>query len=103
MFMQICHELDIAFLPWSPLGGIGRAGRLGAGHAAFGKIAHRHGVSAQQVCLSWMLGKSPTVVPIPGASRPETIRDSAAAAGLALAADEVAELDTAADTSGALR
>jgi aryl-alcohol dehydrogenase-like predicted oxidoreductase len=41
------------------------------------------GVSPQQVCLAWMLAKSLAVVPIPGASRPETIRDSAAAAHLA--------------------
>jgi aryl-alcohol dehydrogenase-like predicted oxidoreductase len=27
-----CAELGIAFLPWSPLGGIGRAGQLGSHH-----------------------------------------------------------------------
>jgi aryl-alcohol dehydrogenase-like predicted oxidoreductase len=52
-------------------------------------------VSPQQVCLAWMLAKSPVVVPIPGASRPETIRDSLAAAALVLDADELAELDAA--------
>jgi aryl-alcohol dehydrogenase-like predicted oxidoreductase len=47
------------------------------------------------VCLAWLLAKGPTVVPIPGASRPETIRDSAAAADLTLTDDEVARLDAA--------
>ncbi|WP_329352683.1 aldo/keto reductase [Streptomyces sp. NBC_01261] len=91
--LDLCDELGIAFLPWSPLGGITRAGELGSAYAPFARIAEKHGVSPQRVCLSWMLAKSPVVVPIPGASRPETIRDSAAAPELALSAEEIAELD----------
>src|SRR6202044_683400 len=33
--LRHCAALGIAFLPWSPLGGIGRAGELGTRHAAF--------------------------------------------------------------------
>lgn len=91
--LDLCDELGIAFLPWSPLGGIARAGELGSAYAPFANIAEKHGVSPQRVCLAWMLAKSPVVVPIPGASRPETIRDSAAAPELALSAEEIAELD----------
>ncbi|KOG42547.1 aldo/keto reductase [Streptomyces resistomycificus] len=93
--LRLCDELGIAFLPWSPLGGISRAGELGSAHAPFARIAEVHGVSPQRVCLAWMLAKSPVVVPIPGASRPETIRDSAAAVDLVLTAGELAELDAA--------
>ncbi len=50
-------------------------------------------MSPQRVCLAWMLAKSPVVVPIPGASRPESVRDSVAAADLTLTADEIAALD----------
>ncbi|MFJ9626455.1 aldo/keto reductase [Streptomyces sp. NPDC101175] len=91
--LALCDELGIAFLPWSPLGGIARAGELGSAYAPFARVAERHGVSPQRVCLAWMLAKSPVVVPIPGASRPETIRDSAAAPELVLSAAEFAELD----------
>ncbi|MFJ5306544.1 aldo/keto reductase [Streptomyces sp. NPDC088350] len=91
--LELCDELGIAFLPWSPLGGIARAGELGSAYAPFARIAEKHGVSPQRVCLAWMLAKSPVVVPIPGASRPETIRDSAAAPELALSAEEIADLD----------
>ncbi|MFI6465830.1 aldo/keto reductase [Streptomyces sp. NPDC050538] len=91
--LDLCDELGIAFLPWSPLGGIARAGELGSAYAPFATIAEKHGVSPQRVCLAWMLAKSPVVVPIPGASRPETIRDSAAAPELTLSAEEIAELD----------
>jgi len=93
--LDLCDELGIAFLPWSPLGGIARAGELGSAYAPFARIAEKHGVSPQRMCLAWMLAKSPVVVPIPGASRPETIRDSAAAPELTLSADEFAELDAA--------
>lgn len=91
--LDLCDELGIAFLPWSPLGGIARAGELGSAYAPFARIAEKHGVSPQRVCLAWMLAKSPVVVPIPGASRPETIRDSAAAPELSLSAEEIAELN----------
>ncbi len=91
--LQLCDELDIAFLPWSPLGGISAAGGLGERHAAFAEIAEAHGVSPHQVCLAWELAKSPRVIPIPGASRPETITDSAQAGQLSLSADELARLD----------
>jgi aryl-alcohol dehydrogenase-like predicted oxidoreductase len=93
--LRLCDELGIAFLPWSPLGGIGRAGGLGAGHAAFDRVAARHGVSPQRICLAWMLAKSPVVIPIPGSSRPETIRDSVSAGEVRLAPEEIAELDVA--------
>jgi len=88
--LRLCDELGLAFLPWSPLGGIGRAQQLGSGE--FATIARAHGVSPQQVALAWMLAKSPVVIPIPGSSRPETITDSAAAADLRLSAEELARL-----------
>ncbi|MGW7293205.1 aldo/keto reductase [Streptomyces xiamenensis] len=91
--LELCTELGIAFLPWSPLGGIAQAGDLGSRFAPFAQVARDRGVSPQRVCLAWMLAKSPVVVPIPGASRPETITDSAAAPELTLTADELATLD----------
>ncbi|RKN40427.1 aldo/keto reductase [Streptomyces hoynatensis] len=93
--LELCAELGIAFLPWSPLGGISQAGELGSRFGVFGRIAEEHGVSPQQVCLAWMLAKAPVVIPIPGASRPETIRDSVRAADLVLSPQELAELDAA--------
>ncbi|MBC7591355.1 MAG: aldo/keto reductase [Salinibacterium sp.] len=90
--LRLCAELGIAFLPWSPLGGIGGAKDLGGKWAEFQSIADAHGVSPQQVCLAWELALAPIVVPIPGASRPESITDSAKAAELEHNDDEVARL-----------
>jgi aryl-alcohol dehydrogenase-like predicted oxidoreductase len=89
-----CAARRIAFLPWSPLGGIGRGGLLGQRHPAFAEVAGRHGVSPQRVALAWELAKAPVVIPIPGARRPETIADSAAAATLRLDDDDLDRLDT---------
>lgn len=93
--LRLSAGLGLAFLPWSPLGGARSAAGLGDEHDRFAEVARDHGVSPQQVTLAWMLAKSPVVIPIPGSRRPETIRDSAAAADLVLTGDEVAFLDAA--------
>ncbi|GAA3715141.1 aldo/keto reductase [Microlunatus aurantiacus] len=90
-----CAELGIAFLPWSPLGGIGRTASVGDSHPAFLRLADERGVSLQQVILAWELALAPVVIPIPGSSRPASITDSAAAADLELSADDVAALTDA--------
>ncbi|WP_113699115.1 aldo/keto reductase [Nonomuraea lactucae] len=87
--IDLCEELGVAFLPWSPLGGIGRAGGLGDRHGAFAAVAAERGVSPQRVCLAWELARSPVMIPIPGASRPESAVDSAAAADLVLTPEEL--------------
>jgi aryl-alcohol dehydrogenase-like predicted oxidoreductase len=56
-------------------------------------VAKEIGASPQQVTLAWMLAKGPRVIPIPGSSRPETARASAAAVDLTLTAEQVARLD----------
>ena len=91
--LQLCDELGIAFLPWSPLGGITSAADLTPGLAPFVEVAEAHGVTPQQITLAWMLALSPVVVPIPGSSRPETARASAEAVSVRLSPDEVAALD----------
>lgn len=91
--IDVCADLGLAFLPWSPLGGIRSAKSLGSEHVAFAEVAEAHGVSPQQVCLAWELARSECVVPIPGASRASSITDSVAAADLELTPDELRRLD----------
>jgi aryl-alcohol dehydrogenase-like predicted oxidoreductase len=91
--LMLCEQLGIAFLPWSPLGGLRGAKDLGSTTAAFGAVAQRYGVSPQRVCLAWMLAKSPVLIPIPGASRTASVHDSAAAVTLTLDEDDLASLD----------
>jgi aryl-alcohol dehydrogenase-like predicted oxidoreductase len=90
--LRLCSGLGVAFLPWSPLGGIAKAGVLGERFAAFQAVADDHGVSPQQVCLAWELAQSHVVIPIPGASRPESILDSVQAVDLKLTTEELKRL-----------
>jgi aryl-alcohol dehydrogenase-like predicted oxidoreductase len=90
--VALCEQRGIAFLPWSPLGGIPRAGEAAGRHGAVRDAAEAHGVSPQQVALAWLLSLSPAVIPIPGASRPESIQDSVRAVDLQLTDEELEEI-----------
>lgn len=89
-----CEARGIAFLPYSPVGG-GRGVAKVSEDPALVRVAGARGVSPQQVALAWLLAKSKGIVPIPGASRPESARSSAAAMDLALSEAEIADLDRA--------
>jgi aryl-alcohol dehydrogenase-like predicted oxidoreductase len=90
-----CAAVGLAWLPWSPFGGVSAAGSLDAAAPAFADVAAELGVSVYQVTLAWHLAQADVVIPIPGASRPESIEDSAAAAGLRLSPAALARLNTA--------
>ncbi|MGY1742824.1 MULTISPECIES: aldo/keto reductase [unclassified Blastococcus] len=87
-----CAAHGLAFLPWSPFGGVSAAGSLDATAPAFAEVAGELGVSVYQVTLAWHLAQADVVLPIPGASRPASIRDSAAAADLRLDPEQLARL-----------
>ena len=91
--LEHCERLGIAFIPWSPLGGIGNADAIRRDHPAFAEVAAEVGASPQQVTLAWMLAKGSRVIPIPGSSRPETAIASPAAADISLTLEQVGRLD----------
>ncbi len=93
--LEHCEKIGVAFIPWSPLGGIGRIDKMTRDYPAFAEVAEEVGATAQQVTLAWMLAKGSLVIPIPGSSRPATATASAAAADIVLGADQVARLDAA--------
>jgi aryl-alcohol dehydrogenase-like predicted oxidoreductase len=88
-----CASVGLAFLPWSPFGGVTAAGALAAGAPAFAEVAEELGVSVYRVTLAWHLAQADVVIPIPGASRPSSITDSAAAADLKLTDAQLAQLN----------
>jgi aryl-alcohol dehydrogenase-like predicted oxidoreductase len=94
--LRFCADHGVGFLPWSPLGGTGGGARaVGDEFAVFAEIGDAHGVSPQQVVLAWELSLADVVIPIPGARRASSVRDSAAAADLELSADELARCSAA--------
>ena len=90
-----CAAHGLAFLPWSPFGGVSAAGGLAATAPAFAGVAEELGVSVYRMTLAWHLAQADVVIPIPGASRPQSITDSAAAADLRLTPGQLARLDAA--------
>jgi len=120
--LPTCRELNIGFVPYSPLGrgflagGIRSLDDLAADDwrrndprysaenlpknlaivDAITKVAQRHGVSNAQIALAWLLAQGANIVPIPGVKRRETMRDSAAAPDVKLSDADVATLDAAA-------
>ena len=90
--LDYCAEHEIAFLAWGPLGGASRAGEIADEFPDAAEIAAELGVSPQRVVLAWELALQHTMIAIPGARRPASIRDSALAADLVLTADQIARL-----------
>jgi aryl-alcohol dehydrogenase-like predicted oxidoreductase len=84
-----CGREGIAFAPFFPLGGF-----TPLQSDALDGVAALLEASAQQVALSWLLQRSPTVVLIPGTSSVAHLRDNVAAASLGLPAEAIEELNT---------
>ena len=84
-----CRERRIAIMAYTPL----EQGRM-LGNRALGEVAARHGASAAQVALAWLLRQDGMIV-IPKATQPAHVRDNRGALDLALDADDLAALDRA--------
>ncbi|PYK95837.1 MAG: oxidoreductase [Verrucomicrobia bacterium] len=80
--VDYCERSAIAFIPWFPLG----AGKV-AGDV-LNQIARTHRASPTQVALSWLLRRSPIMLPIPGPSSIEHLEQNVAAASLRLSDED---------------
>ena len=87
-----CEREGIAFLPWSPLGGATHAKDVGPRFAAFADVADAVGATPQEVTLAWLLRMSSVMIPIPGATRPETITSIVRSMTLELTDEQFATL-----------
>lgn len=90
--LRHCEQQGISYLAYAPLGGGGRAKAVSELLPALGEIALCHSVTAQQVAIAWLLHLSPALLAITGATRPESVRESAAAADVSLSPSEVEKL-----------
>ncbi|HEY9662275.1 MAG TPA: aldo/keto reductase, partial [Allocoleopsis sp.] len=81
--LAYCEQEKLTFFPWSPLGGSRRVKELSQ-IQAITQLAEEKGVSIYCLVLAWLRAKSPCVVPIPGASKPQSIEDSVKAVGVTL-------------------
>lgn len=89
-----CARRGIVFIAYSPVGG-GRLAKKLKKHPLMLELGERHGVSPHAIALAWLRAKSEGAVPIPGATRVESVADCAAAAGVTLSGAEVDAIDGA--------
>lgn len=90
--LNYCEAEGLSFLPWSPLGGSRRVQQLSSVEA-IAKLARDKGISVYSLVLAWMLSKSSSIIPIPGASKPESIADSVTATQVRFTEAEIGLLD----------
>ncbi|MEU4219243.1 aldo/keto reductase [Actinoplanes sp. NPDC026623] len=116
------EELGIGFVPFSPLGKGFLTGKIDQNTAftgtdirssiprfstearqanqalvdLLGEVAARKDATAAQIALAWLLAQRPWIVPIPGTRTPQRLTENLRAADLRLSADDLAEIDAAA-------
>jgi pyridoxine 4-dehydrogenase len=78
-----CESEGILFVPFYPL--------HGDSHAV-AEVAARHGATANQVKLAWLLARSPNVAPIPGTRSIDHLKENLAALDLELTAEDLEAL-----------
>ena len=117
--LEACRALGVTFVAFSPVGrgflagGVPDAAALedgdfrkamprfqGEAFAAnlkmfegFAALAREAGCTPAQLCLAWLLAKDETLVPIPGTTNPDHMRENAAAAAVSLSADVMAKVE----------
>jgi aryl-alcohol dehydrogenase-like predicted oxidoreductase len=121
--LNVCEELGIGFVPFSPLGKGFLTGTITpstsfeAGNDIrstiprfepdalehnqavvdlLSSIAERKGATPGQIALAWLLAQKPWIVPIPGTRKLHRLEENIGAADVRLSDEEITEIDGAA-------
>lgn len=87
--LDFCEANNIGFIPWFPLA----AGDLSEGDSPFAHIAKRLTITPSQLALAWILKRSKVMLPIPGTSNPQHLRENVEAASIRLSDEDFAAID----------
>jgi pyridoxine 4-dehydrogenase len=87
-FIDALAEQGVAYVPFFPLGGF-----TPLQSSELDRVAGSLQATPMQVALAWLLQRSPNILPIPGTSSTNHLRENLAAATLSLPADAIAELN----------
>ncbi len=96
----IAHRLRL--LAYRPLGGPAHRRRTMI-DPTLTEVATRHGATPFEIALAWLLDLSDLIVPIPGATRIDTVRSIARAAAITLTDEDRAALDQRFPAARAIR
>jgi len=120
--LPTCEELGIGFVPWSPLGQGFLTGKVDASMTfdtsdvrsrfprftpearnanqalvdLLTQIAARKQATPARIALAWLLAQKPWIVPIPGTTKLSRLEENLGAAAIALTADDLCEIESAA-------
>ena len=120
--LAACEELDIGFVPYSPLGKGFLTGTITSSTSfdatndirstiprfapealehnravvdLLESIAQRKGATPGQIALAWLLAQRPWIVPIPGTRKLHRLEENIGAADVVLSAEELTEIEEA--------
>lgn len=90
--LEYCERENISLIAYSPLGGADRAKTLNE-YEGIAELARQKNISPQRLVLAWLLHKSPAIVPIPGATRKASMKDSVQAVNVELSENEIQQIN----------
>ncbi|MCU1299265.1 MAG: Pyridoxine 4-dehydrogenase [Acidobacteriaceae bacterium] len=119
--LPVLEELGIGFVPYSPLGKGYLTGKIDentkfdstdfrnvvprftpearkANHALVDllrKIAERKKATPAQIAIAWLLAQKPWIVPIPGTTKLERLKENLGAVQVELTPDDLRDIDSA--------
>lgn len=94
--LDYCDKNNIIFLPWSPVGGSYRHKQL-LTIKPLTEMASNKNCTVYSLVLAWIMHKSKCIVPIPGATRIESIQNSIGSIEVKLTPDEIKLIDQITD------
>ncbi|WP_324192781.1 aldo/keto reductase [Nocardia transvalensis] len=93
--LDYCEQQGIAFLPWAPI----TTGQLARPGGVLEQLGRSIDATPAQLALSWLLHRSPVMLPIPGTKSIRHLEENVAAGAIELSAEQYEQLDRAARTS----
>jgi aryl-alcohol dehydrogenase-like predicted oxidoreductase len=105
--LEACRQMEVALVAYRPLaGGALRAGsRRSRGPTALADtlqdVAAARDATTPQVALAWLLHRDDHLIAIPGATKPDHVRQNSRALTLALSDEEFASIDRASTPAAA--
>jgi pyridoxine 4-dehydrogenase len=87
--LEYCEDADLAFIPWFPIANR----QLAAADGPLGSLAAETAATPTQLALAWLLRRSPVILPIPGTSSIEHLKENVGAAVLDLTDEQLRRMD----------
>ncbi len=78
--VDYCEKNQIAFIPWFPLGN----GKFSSAGGPIEDVASENDATVPQICLAWLLRRSPVMIPIPGTTSLQHLEENCAVTGITL-------------------